>query len=246
MRWLDSFGAQRFRDRIEAGGLLAQELERYRAARPVVLGLPRGGVVVAAEIAAALAAELGVIIIRKIGAPQQPELAVGAVADSGAMVLNPEVVAELAIPDEYIRREKERQLEEIRRRLEIYGASRLHRELVDRTVIVVDDGAATGASMKVALRAVRQERPARIVAALPVAPGETVRELGRLADHVVCLLSPLNLVAVGLWYVDFEQVSDDEVRALLAAYGSGAAPEARPPGPADEGPPDEGTPEEGG
>lgn len=219
MRWFDAFGAQRFQDRAEAGLELARELERYRGGSPAVLGLPRGGVVVASQIARALDAELGVIIIRKIGAPYQPELAVGAVADNGAVVVNTEVVAELGITQEYLERETARQLAEIRDRLEAYGSSRLHGELAHRTVIVVDDGAATGASMKVAIRAVREERPKWVVAALPVAPRETVVELEGLADDVVCLLTPPNLIAVGLWYHDFEQVTDDEVRSLLAAFG---------------------------
>lgn len=217
MRWFDAFSGRRYRDRAEAGALLARELERYRGANPVVLGLPRGGVVVAAEIARALDAELGVIIIRKIGAPYQPELAVGAVADSGALVTNPEVVAELGITRDYIEREKERQLEEIRRRLAEWGASRPHGELAGRTVILVDDGAATGASMKVAVRAVREDGPGWLAVALPVAPGETVAELEHMADDVVCLLTPPNLIAVGLWYENFEQVSDEQVRALLEA-----------------------------
>lgn len=217
MRWFDAFRGQRFRDRLHTGELLAAALMEYSGRNPIVLGLPRGGVVVAAEVARALDAELGVIIIRKIGAPSQPELAVGAVADNGALVLNEEVVAELGISDDYIESERRRQLDEIRRRLEEYGASRLHGELAGRTVIVVDDGAATGASMKVAILAIREERPAEIVAALPVAPPETAAEIERLGATTVCLLTPPNLVAVGLWYEAFEQVTDDEVRELLRA-----------------------------
>jgi predicted phosphoribosyltransferase len=178
------------------------------------VGLPRGGVVVASEVAAALAAPLDILVVRKIGAPEQKELGVGAVVD-GVPVLDHELVRRLAVPDSYLRDETALQIEEIRRREAAYRRGRPAMALKDRTVIVVDDGVATGASTRAALRAVRRRGPARTVLAVPVASPETLRTLAAEADDVVCLETPEDFRAVGQFYEDFEQTADEQVIDLL-------------------------------
>jgi len=209
----------RFRNRQEAGRTLAARLLEYKGQHLLVLALPRGGVPVASEVAAALDAPLDVIVVRKLGAPGQPELGIGAVVDGDQpqSVLNEEVVRELEVSNEYLRRETQLELEEIRRRQERYRRGRPRLPVDGRTVIVVDDGIATGASMRAALRGVRRGRPKRLVLAVPVAPPDTIESLRAEVDDVVCLSTPAFFQAVGQFYDDFRQTSDEEVVELLDA-----------------------------
>jgi len=208
-----------FRDRTDAGGRLAAQLLRLKDRNPVVLALPRGGVAIGAEIARRLGAPLDIVLVRKIGVPWQPELALGAVADGG----RPEIFIDegmqqaLAIPEAYVREETARQLAEIERRRQSYCAGRPAVEIGGRTAIVVDDGIATGATMRVALRAVRRQGPAWLVLAAPVAAAETLAALAGEADESVSIAAPQGLGAIGFYYEDFHQMSDDEVTQLLAA-----------------------------
>jgi len=214
-----------FRDREEAGDRLAHALLRFKDQHPVVLALPRGGVPVAWEVARQLEAPLDLVLVRKIGAPQQPELAVAAVVDGEKreLVVNEDVVEALAIPDTYLQREAARQVEEIERRRRLYLGGRAPIPVSDRTVIVVDDGVATGATTRAALRAVRRRGPARLILAVPVAPPETVESLAAEVDEVVCLATPSPFGAIGYFYDDFRQVEDEEVREIL---GRATAPSA--------------------
>ncbi|MCL4741232.1 MAG: hypothetical protein KJZ54_03425 [Phycisphaerales bacterium] len=218
----------RFRDRRDAGRTLARELDRFAAEAPVVLALPRGGVVVGAEIAAALRAPLDAVVVRKIPAPRSPELALGAVCETGGeqVHLDPRTVRETGAPDEYLRAESRRQLDEVRRREALYRAGRPPVPIAGRTVIVVDDGVATGSTALVALRAARRAGAARVVLAVPVASPDAVRALAREADDVVALATPPDFFAVGQFYDDFAQTTDDEVVRLLAEAGGRAAPPA--------------------
>ncbi|GAB4387867.1 MAG: phosphoribosyltransferase [Thermodesulfovibrionales bacterium] len=214
-----------FRDRREAGRLVADRLGHYRGRGDVmVLALPRGGVVNGFEIASRLGCPLDIIIIRKIGFPGQPELAVGAVAENGAVILNERIVA-FGVPEEYIKRETERLKKEIERRKSLYRGGRGLPDLTGRTVIIVDDGVATGATLKAAIQAVKEENPARLVAALPVASVEAEESIRKMVDEWVCLQTPADFMAIGSYYEDFEQVSDEEVMELLgrkAGAGGGA------------------------
>ena len=207
---------QRFRDRAEAGSLLAPELSDF-AHRPdvVVLGLPRGGVPVASEIARALDVALDVLIVRKLGVPGQEELAVGAVAGGGIRVLN-DAEAGLVSAKE-LERTTRRVRHEVERQETLYRKGRTVRRLSGKTVIVVDDGAATGATIRAAIAAVRAQHPARLVVALPVAPPETCASLATGVDNLICLMAPQLFFSVGQWYEDFSQCTDDEVCALLSA-----------------------------
>lgn len=206
-----------FADRRTAGRELAEELVRFKEQDPVVLALVRGGLPVGFEVADALAAPLDIVLVRKIGAPHQPELAVGAVVDGPhpETVKNDDVVRLLNISEDYIASEAERELTEIERRREIYLRGRGRVDLAGKTAIVVDDGIATGATMRATLHAVRRQRPARIVLAVPVASSQSVRELASDADEVVCLATPEPFWAIGSFYSDFAQVSDAEVIDLL-------------------------------
>ena len=210
----------RFHDRREAGRLLAQKLQAY-AGRPevLVLALPRGGVPVAAEVAQALGAPLDVFLVRKLGVPGHEELAMGAVASGGLGVLNADVVSGLRIPESVIRTVAAREQQELVRREELYRGDRPPREVRGRTVILVDDGLATGATMLAAIRALKQQPPARVVVAVPTASAETCEALKAEADEVICGITPEPFVAVGQWYEDFSQTSDAEVRDLLASPG---------------------------
>lgn len=209
-----------FRDRREAGRLLADELASYRQKDPdkddvLVFGLARGGVPVAWEIAAALHAPLDVFLVRKLGVPRWSELAMGALASGGGVVMNDNVISSLHITDEQVREVIASETAELIRREQAYRGGRPLADPRGKTVILVDDGIATGASMLAAVRAVRDAGPEAIVVAVPVGPPSTCRELALEADDVVCATMPPGFEAVGQVYADFHQVSDDEVRELL-------------------------------
>ena len=214
-----SFGAageRPFRDRAEAGRALAQALERYAGLDDLlVLALPRGGVPVAYEVARALPAPLDVFLVRKLGVPGHEELAMGALASGGVRVLNPDVVDHLHIPESIIDGVAEREQAELERRAREYRGDRSPPDVRGRTVILVDDGLATGSTMRAAAAAVREQQPAQIVVAVPVAAPATCQDFKREVDDVVCALTPEPFYAVGVWYEDFSQTTDAEVRHLL-------------------------------
>lgn len=225
-----------FRDRRDAGRQLARRLMHLRGADPVVLALPRGGVPVAFEVAEALAAQLDLVMVRKLGAPGFPELAVGAVVDGAhpETVINEEIRRELAVSAEFIARESAAQLAEIERRRDTYLRGRPPPQLRGRTVIVVDDGIATGATVRVALQAIAGSGAASRVLAVPVAPPDTAAELEALCDEAVFLFLPDPFGAVGRYYRDFDATEDAEVIALLdrAAQRFSSRARALPPAPA--------------
>ena len=207
-----------YADRGDAGRRLADELLHLKDQQPVVLALPRGGVAVGVEIAQTLDAPLDIELVRKIGVPWQPELALGAVTDGAfpETFIDRGLATSLDIPESYIREETARQLEEIERRRKSYCEGRPALDVAGRTAIVVDDGIATGATMRVALQAVRRRDPARLVLAVPVAPPDTLAALRQDADEAICLQTPIGLGAIGFYYRDFHQMSDAEVTDLLA------------------------------
>ncbi|RZT16133.1 putative phosphoribosyltransferase [Mycobacterium sp. BK558] len=208
--------ARTFRDRRDAGRVLARELTDYRdRAEVLVLGLARGGLPVAREVAAFLHAPLDVCLVRKLGVPQWPELAMGAVATGGGVVLNDDLLRGLDLSDDQVREVLERETVELHRRERAYRAGRVPLELTGRTVVLVDDGIATGASMVAAVHSVRQAGAARVVVAVPVGPAAVCRTLRAEADDVVCATTPADFHAVGQVYDDFHQVDDDEVRGIL-------------------------------
>lgn len=205
-----------FADRVSAGRVLAGALSAYgNRDHVLVLGLPRGGVPVAAEVADALGAPLDVMLVRKLGAPRQPELAIGAIASGGVIVVNENILSATASATE-VQAEISRQRAELNRRENLYRNDRLPLAVTGRIVILVDDGAATGATMLAAVRAVGKQNPKRTVVAIPVASVDAVDAIGEEADEVVCLLSPPLLSSVGQWYARFDQTTDAEVSALLA------------------------------
>jgi len=208
---------RRFRDRAAAGQMLARALHRYADCDNVlVLALPRGGVPVAFEVAKALHVPMDVLIVRKLGVPSQPELAMGAVASGRVLVINPHVVDGLGISDATIREAAEAEHEEVRRRERLFRGDRPAPDIAGRVVIVVDDGLATGSTMRAAVAALHQWEPALIVVAVPTAPAQTIRMLVQVADRVICLTTPEPFDAISQSYDDFAQVEDDEVRRLLA------------------------------
>jgi len=208
---------KRFHDRAEAGRTLAGNLAKY-AFRPevLVLALPRGGVPVAFEVAHALGAPLDVFLVRKLGVPGHEELAMGAIASGGVRILNRDVVNHLRIPDEVIDEVAARELRELRRRERDYRDDRPPPDVRGRVVILIDDGLATGSTMRSAVVALRREEPKRLVVAVPIASPSTCEEFRDEVDEVVCACTPEPFYAVGVWYEDFSQTTDDEVRDLLA------------------------------
>jgi predicted phosphoribosyltransferase len=204
-----------FEDRRNAGRLLAEHLTRYRDESPIVFTLPRGGVPVGFEVARALDAPLDIIVARKLGAPGQPEFGIGAVAPGGVRVLNERAVQALGIPEDYLDWVFERETAEVTRRLQLFRGNRLYPGLETMTAILVDDGLATGVTARAALLALRRLNPRRLVLAVPVCAQQTAELLRTETDDLVCLQTPKDLEAVGLYYRDFAQVPDGEVIRLL-------------------------------
>ena len=207
---------KRFKDRSDAGKALAKQLSGYAGREDViVLALPRGGVPVAFEVARAIKAPLDVFLVRKLGVPGHEELAMGAIASGGVRVLNEDVVQYSNITKDAIEKVTAREQRELDRRERMYRGERVQPDLHGRTIILVDDGLATGATMRAAVKAVQACSPARVVVAVPTASPDTCKEFEKEADEVVCALTPQPFMAVGAWYEDFSQTTDEEVRALL-------------------------------
>ena len=222
---MPAFYARPFRDRRHAGEVLAERLSAYAdRADVIVLALPRGGVPVAFEVASTLHVPLDVFVVRKLGVPGHEELAMGAIASGGVRVLNDDVIRSLNLPQAAIERAAESQSQELARREMLYRDGRPFPELQGRIVVLVDDGLATGSSMRAAVQALRQHRPARTIVAVPVAAAETCSALQTEVDEVICALTPAPFYAVGQWYEEFSQTSDDEVRDLLRSSARGVVP----------------------
>lgn len=215
-----------FRNREHAATLLVQKLAKYKTKNPLVLGIPRGAVPMAKIIADALDGDLDVVLVHKLGAPGEPELAIGAVDEEGRVYLS-EFVSEWGLSSEYIEQEKHEQLKTLRRRRAQYTPFRSPINPTGRTVIVVDNGIATGATMIAALRSVREQRPAKLVAAVAVLPSSTLKQLGRYADEVVYLDTPEDFFAVGQYFEDFSQVTDADVVAVLESAKSREKPKEK-------------------
>jgi putative phosphoribosyl transferase len=205
-----------FNDRADAGIQLASQLKEYKDKEGViVLALPRGGVVTGYEIGRLLNAPLDIVIVRKIGFPGQPELGIGAVSETGTIVLNDYIISGYGVSMDYIEHEVSRQKEEISRRVKLYRQGKRLSGLEGKTVILADDGVATGATMKAAITTLKEEKLNKLIVALPVAPPSVVEELEELVDEFLCLETPFDFMAVGAYYYDFTQVSDEEVVELL-------------------------------
>ena len=205
-----------FEDRRAAGRSLVPELQRCDLDNPIILGLPRGGVPLAYEIAVALRAPLDTIVVRKLGVPSQPELAFGAIASGGVRVINSDVVETVFGPDdETIEQIAGREMQELRRREQAYRLDRPYPELAGKDVVLVDDGLATGATMRAAAEAVKTKSPSSVIVAVPVGSASAVAKVAAVVDRVVCLETPASFYAVGQFYADFRQTSDEEVRELL-------------------------------
>ena len=204
-----------FTDRVDAGKRLASALKNFSGKKGIVLAIPRGGVVVGYMISKTLNLPLDMIIPRKIGAPDNPELAIGAVAEDGTAILDQNLIKYLGVSQEYVKEETERQKQEIKRRLKLYRQDTSYPDLKGLDVIVVDDGIATGSTMKAALTSVKNRGAASITVAVPVGPPSTIDELEKMADRVVCLYTPEFFQAIGEFYKDFSQTSDEEVIRLL-------------------------------
>jgi putative phosphoribosyl transferase len=217
---------ERYRDRRHAGLELARYLTDVKGQDVVVLALPRGGVPVAFEVARALDAQLDVFVVRKLGLPGHPEFAMGAIASGGVRVLNDEVVRLYRIPEQAVEAIARDERHELERRERAFRSQRPPLDVGGRTVVLIDDGLATGSTMKAAVEAVRSLRPARIIVAVPVGSPDTCREFAAIADDIICARAPDHFAAVGQWYDDFRQTTDEEVRELLQA--ATAEPAGRP------------------
>jgi len=217
---------ERYRDRRHAGLELARYLADVKGQDVVVLALPRGGVPVAFEVARALDAQLDVFVVRKLGLPGHPEFAMGAIASGGVRVLNDEVVRLYRIPEQAVEAIARDERHELERRERAFRSQRPPLDVGGRTVVLIDDGLATGSTMKAAVEAVRSLRPARIIVAVPVGSPDTCREFAAIADDIICARAPEHFAAVGQWYDDFRQTTDEEVRELLQA--ATAEPAGRP------------------
>jgi len=206
-----------FRNRSEAGKLLAERLLSFAKARPIIYALPRGGLPVAEEVARRLDAPLDIILVRKLGAPGHEELAIGAIVDGSAptVILHNDLIAELHVPEDYLKAAERQALSEIERRRRLYMRDRSAPSPNGRTVIIVDDGLATGATMEAAVYAMRQANAAQIIVAIPVAPGDTIEKFRALCDDVIALETPYPFWSVGSWYQSFPQLTDEEVIASL-------------------------------
>ncbi|MGA2774992.1 MAG: phosphoribosyltransferase family protein [Candidatus Omnitrophota bacterium] len=204
-----------FASRVEAGRLLAEQLKYLNSEEIVVLGIPRGGIIVAAEVAGILKSKFDIILSRKLGSPCNPELAIGAVSESGEIILNDLLVSEIGVDKAYIQEEKERQLAEISRRNKIYRKVFPKVSLKDRIAVIIDDGVATGATVQSGLMAVCQEKARSIIAAFPIAAQESISKLSSYADEIICLRVPDYFASVGQFYLKFPQVSDEEVIEVL-------------------------------
>jgi len=215
-----------YRDRRHAGNELARHLANLKGQDVVVLALPRGGVPVAFEVARALDASLDVFVVRKLGLPGHPEFAMGAIASGGVRVLNDEVVRLYRIPEQAVEAIARDERHELERRERAFRSQRPPLDVGGRTVVLIDDGLATGSTMKAAVEAVRSLRPARIIVAVPVGSPDTCREFAAIADDIICARAPEHFAAVGQWYDDFRQTTDEEVRELLQA--ATAEPAGRP------------------
>ncbi|OFW36468.1 MAG: phosphoribosyl transferase [Acidobacteria bacterium RIFCSPLOWO2_12_FULL_67_14b] len=214
-----------FANRVEAGVALASHLQHYKDRSDViVLGLPRGGVPVAAAVARSLGVRLDVFVVRKLGVPGHRELAMGAIASGGSQVLDDHLISSLQIPDSAIRAVAAEERRELSRRERLYRQDRPPLSLADQVVMLVDDGLATGSTMRAAVQAIRQLKPARIVVAVPVGSLQASVMMRQVADEVICAQIPRSFSAVGQWYVDFSETSDDEVRALLKAAAATDTP----------------------
>ncbi|HUQ62943.1 MAG TPA: phosphoribosyltransferase [Acidimicrobiales bacterium] len=212
-----SFPGKAFRDRADAGRALAERLRHYAGASDLlVLGLPRGGVPVAYEVATALSAPLDVFVVRKLGVPGRAELAMGAIADGGVRIVNRSITEPLRLSDAVVEEVAAQESVELVRRQQAYRAGRAALDVTDKVTIVVDDGLATGATMRAAVAALRAQVPRRIVAAVPVGARSTCAELGAEVYEVVCVRSPIMFQAVGQWYEDFSPTTDEEIGAILA------------------------------
>ena len=209
------FRSPPFEDRRDAGRKLAAKLSRFRGGRCVVFGLPRGGVPVGYEISRSLGAPLDVFVSRKLGAPGQPEFGIGAIAAGGMRVLNTEVIRRLGIPDEYVERITAQEVAEVNRRLRFFRGGRPELEISGRTAILVDDGLATGVTAHAAVEALKLRKPERLILAAPVCAAQTAELFASKVDELLCLASPSDLGAIGLWYKNFDQTADAEVVQLL-------------------------------
>jgi len=210
-----SYGSEPFSNRIEAGKLLADDIKNIVPSKSVVLGIPRGGMIVAGELAKGISADLDVVLSRKIGAPSNPEFAIGAVSEDGKLFIDIESVRQENISENYIEQEKNRQIREMKIRIKAYRNIKPRTVLENKIVIICDDGVATGATVQAAVWSIRQNKPGRIILAFPVGPYDTLKRLAEEVDEVVCLRVPYSFSAVGQFYTDFPQVDDREVLAVL-------------------------------
>ncbi|MDO8885788.1 phosphoribosyltransferase [Candidatus Oleimmundimicrobium sp.] len=209
-----------FIDRVDAGKQLAKSLVDYKGKNVVVLGIPRGGVVIAKEVAKALNAPMGLVLPRKIGAPGNPELAIGALASKDTVMINEQLKNSLRVSDNYIKEEIEKQVLEIKRRRDKYLSNRPSLDLKDKVVILVDDGLATGYTASVAIKEVQSKRPKKLILAVPVSSKDTYERLKKEVDELICLHTPEFFYAVGQFYLNFSQVSDNEVIEILKNFGT--------------------------